>query len=81
MVKVYRSDLMVVLEISDTGIGVPHGVNVFELFKTTKPCGSGLGLAVVQQIISAHSGTINYTTEVGRGTTFKVSLPAPSQVM
>ena len=81
MVKVYRSDLMAVLEISDNGIGVPHGVNIFELFKTTKPCGSGLGLAVVQQIVSAHNGTINYTTEVGRGTTFKVSLPAPSQVM
>ena len=81
MVKVYRSDLMAVLEISDNGIGVPHGVNIFELFKTTKPCGSGLGLAVVQQIVSAHNGTINYTTEVGRGTTFKVSLPAPSRVM
>mgnify|MGYP003577527175 CR=1 FL=1 len=81
MVKVYRSDLMAVLEISDNGIGVPHGVNIFELFKTTKPCGSGLGLAVVQQIVSAHNGTINYTTEVGRGTTFKISLPAPSQVM
>jgi PAS domain S-box-containing protein len=81
MVKVYRSDLMVVLEISDNGIGVPHGVNIFELFKTTKPCGSGLGLAVVQQIVAAHNGTINYTTEVGRGTTFKVCLPAPDQVM
>ena len=81
MVKVYRSDLMVVLEISDNVIGVPHGVNIFELFKTTKPCGGGLGLAVVQQIVSAHNGTINYTTEVGRGTTFKVCLPAPRRVM
>ncbi|HEY7318905.1 MAG TPA: ATP-binding protein [Candidatus Binatia bacterium] len=80
-VKVYRSDVMVVLEISDNGIGVPHGVNIFELFKTTKPCGSGLGLAVVQQIVSAHNGTINYTTEAGRGTTFKVWLPDPSQTM
>jgi PAS domain S-box-containing protein len=81
MVKVYRSALMVVLEISDNGIGVPHGVNIFELFKTTKPCGGGLGLAVVQQIVSAHNGTINYTTQVGRGTTFKVCLPAPTKVM
>ena len=81
MVKVYRSDLMVVLEISDNGIGVPHGVNIFELFKTTKPSGGGLGLAVVQQIVSAHNGTINYTTEVGRGTTFKVCLPVPRRVM
>ena len=77
MVKAYRSELMVVLEISDDGIGVAHGVNIFELFKTTKPCGSGLGLPVVQQIVSAHNGTINYTTEAGQGTTFKVCLPAP----
>jgi two-component system, LuxR family, sensor kinase FixL len=81
MVKVYRSELNVVLEISDNGIGVPHDVNIFELFKTTKPCGSGLGLPVVQQIVSAHNGTITYTTEAGQGTTFKVCLPAPSQVM
>lgn len=81
VVKVYRSELMVVLEISDNGIGVPHDVNIFELFKTTKPCGSGLGLPVVQQIILAHNGTITYTTEEGQGTTFKVCLPAPSQAM
>jgi PAS domain S-box-containing protein len=81
-VKVYRSELMVVLEINDNGIGVPHGVNVFELFKTTKPCGSGLGLPVAQQIVSAHNGTITYTTGAGQGTTFKVCLPAPPiQVM
>jgi signal transduction histidine kinase len=76
-VKVYRSEPMVVLEINDNGIGVSHGVNVFELFKTTKPCGSGLGLPVAQQIVSAHNGTITYTTEAGHGTTFKVCLPAP----
>jgi PAS domain S-box-containing protein len=81
MVKAYLSELMVVLEISDDGIGVAHGVNIFELFKTTKPCGSGLGLPVVQQIVSAHNGTINYTTEAGQGTTFKVCLPALNQVM
>lgn len=81
MVKAYRSALMVVLEISDDGIGVAHGVNIFELFKTTKPCGSGLGLPVVQQIVSAHNGTINYTTEAGQGTTFKVCLPVLNQVM
>lgn len=81
MVKAYLSELMVVLEISDDGIGVAHGVNIFELFKTTKPGGSGLGLPVAQQIISAHNGLINYTTEAGQGTTFKVCLPAPNQIM
>ena len=80
-IKVYRSERMVVLEIGDNGIGVPHDVNIFELFKTTKPCGSGLGLPVVQQIVSAHNGTITYTTKAGHGTTFKLCLPTSSQVM
>jgi PAS domain S-box-containing protein len=80
-VKVYRSERMVVLEISDTGIGVPHGMNIFESFKTTKCSGSGLGLPLVQQIVSAHNGTIEYTTEKGHRTTFKVCLPAPNQLM
>jgi PAS domain S-box-containing protein len=75
-VKVYRSGRMVVLEISDTGNGVPHGMDIFESFKTTKNSGSGLGLSLARQIVSAHNGTINYTTEAGRGSTFKICLPA-----
>jgi signal transduction histidine kinase len=71
----YHSDQMVVLEISDSGAGIPEGVNIFELFKTTKPDGSGLGLPLVQQIVSAHNGTIEYATEPSRGTTFKIYLP------
>ena len=72
--KGYRSRGMVVLEISDDGVGVPHDVNIFELFKTTKVGGTGLGLPLVQQIVSAHNGTIAYKSEPGRGATFKVSL-------
>jgi len=72
--KGYRSRGMVVLEVSDDGVGVPDNVNIFELFKTTKPGGTGLGLPLVQQIVSAHNGTIAYKSEPGRGATFKVSL-------
>lgn len=72
----YHSGQAIVLEIGDTGMGVPEDMDVFALFKTTKAGGSGLGLPIVQQIISAHNGTINYTTEPGHGTTFKISLPA-----
>jgi signal transduction histidine kinase len=75
-IKGYHLAQKVVLEISDTGAGIPEGVDVFELFRTTKPRGSGLGLPLVRQIVSAHNGTINYTTEPGHGTTFKISLPA-----
>jgi two-component system sensor histidine kinase AtoS len=59
----------------DTGVGIPKDFDVFELFKTTKENGTGLGLAVVRQIISAHNGTISYRSEPGHGTTFTVSLP------
>jgi signal transduction histidine kinase len=67
---------MIVIEIADTGVGVPEDVGIFELFRTTKPAGSGLGLPLVQQIVSAHKGTISYVTQRGSGTTFTVSLPA-----
>jgi signal transduction histidine kinase len=73
--KGYRARGMVVLEVSDDGVGVPDDVNIFELFQTTKPGGTGLGLPLVQQIVSAHDGTIAYKSKPGRGATFKVSLP------
>ncbi|HZA53960.1 MAG TPA: ATP-binding protein [Candidatus Udaeobacter sp.] len=79
--KAHRAGQMVVLEIADNGIGVPEGVNIFELFKTTKAGGTGLGLPLVQQIVSAHNGTITYTTDAGHGTTFTVRLPAITQMM
>jgi signal transduction histidine kinase len=73
--KVYRAGRKVVLEVRDNGIGVPQGVDVFELFKTTKQAGRGVGLPLAREIISAHGGTIAFTSEAGRGTTFRVSLP------
>lgn len=64
------------LHISDTGNGIPDGVNIFEPFVTTKPEGTGLGLPVVQQIIAAHDGELSYRTMRGQGTTFTVTLVA-----
>ena len=63
------------IEVSDTGAGIPEGMNIFEPFTTTKAEGTGLGLAIVQQIIAAHSGTLRYTSTLGQGTTFTVVLP------
>ena len=74
-IRLYPSGSTMVMEIADNGIGVPEDVGIFELFRTTKPSGSGLGLPLVQQIVSAHKGSINYITQRGRGTTFTVSLP------
>lgn len=73
--EAHQSGADVVLEIRDTGVGIPPGVDIFEPFSTTKSSGSGLGLVVVRQIISAHGGTITYKSEPGRGTTFRMTLP------
>ncbi|HEX9660736.1 MAG TPA: PAS domain S-box protein, partial [Candidatus Binatia bacterium] len=69
------SENSMVLEISDTGTGIPAGIDIFEPFFTTKPQGTGIGLSVVQQIVSAHGGSISYSSEHGKGTTFVITLP------
>ncbi|MEX0802437.1 MAG: ATP-binding protein [Candidatus Binatia bacterium] len=73
--KSFCSDTSAIFEVSDTGVGIPAGVDVFHLFTTTKSYGTGLGLPIVSQIISAHGGTIDYVSQPGIGTTFKISLP------
>ena len=71
----YSSDPSVCLEIIDTGVGIPAGVDIFELFTTTKPQGTGLGLAIVHEIVAAHGGTVTYTSQRGAGTVFRLMLP------
>jgi PAS domain S-box-containing protein len=65
----------VCLDIRDTGMGIPDGLDVFELFTTTKTNGTGLGLAIARQILAAHGGWIRYETKPGEGTVFVVALP------
>jgi signal transduction histidine kinase len=74
-IKAHRAEEMVVLEITDDGFGVPEDIDAFELFKTTKAGGTGLGLPVVQQVVSAHHGTVEFISDPGQGTTFTVRLP------
>ena len=71
----YRDKNVLVLEVTDTGVGIPEGMNVFDLFITSKPMGTGLGLPIVQDIVNAHHGSISYTSERDKGTTFKLELP------
>jgi signal transduction histidine kinase len=72
--RAFRSKQKICLEIGDTGAGIPPEIQVFDCFATSKPNGWGLGLSIARQIISAHQGTIDYSTNLGKGTTFKVSL-------
>jgi signal transduction histidine kinase len=66
--------------ISDTGHGIPPDLvpHLFEPFFSTKPegQGSGLGLAISSWIVKKLGGTIDVTSEAGRGSTFCVTLPA-----
>jgi signal transduction histidine kinase len=57
-VGAHTTDDHVYLDVSDTGVGLPEGVDVLSPFITTKPHGVGLGLTVVQQIVAAHDGTL-----------------------
>lgn len=67
------------VEIADTGNGIPkeNQGKVFTPFFTTKSLGkgTGLGLAISYGIIKMHKGNINFTSEIGKGTAFKVMLP------
>jgi len=66
---------------ADTGCGIPPDVlpNIFDPFFTTKEEGLGLGLYVTQSIVDAHSGRIDVESQVGKGTTFTVWLPADGE--
>ena len=72
----------IILEVADTGEGIDPAVlpKIFEMFVTTKAAGkgNGLGLAICQQIVKAHRGQIQVSSEVGKGTSFRVYLPIPS---
>jgi signal transduction histidine kinase len=67
----------ILFSIEDTGPGVPmeQRSTIFEPFFTTKPQGSGLGLWIVQQIVSAHGGRIDVRDNVPRGAIFTIQLP------
>jgi signal transduction histidine kinase len=64
------------LVVRDTGPGLPDGIDVFQLFATTKPGGTGLGLSIVQQIVLQHGGEVVAASDAeGGGAVFTVSLP------
>jgi signal transduction histidine kinase len=65
------------LEIADQGVGIPPEAHsrIFSLFFSTKPGGTGVGLAMAFRIVQLHNGWMDFSSEVARGTTFRVSLP------
>ena len=69
----------VVVQVEDTGCGIPpeHIKQLFSPFFTTKPVGqgTGLGLSIAYGVVKMHHGTIQVKSQVGKGTTFTVTLP------
>ncbi len=72
-----RRGEMAEITVGDTGKGIPpeNRQKIFQLFFTTRPGGSGIGLASTFRIVQLLNGSIDFTSEVGRGTTFRIELP------
>ncbi|TRO50976.1 HAMP domain-containing histidine kinase, partial [Candidatus Bathyarchaeota archaeon] len=76
----YVDDEQLVLKVTDTGIGISKENKelIFDPFFTTKAKGMGLGLSFVRQVVEAHKGTMSIDSEVGKGTTITIRIPADS---
>jgi signal transduction histidine kinase len=72
-----RNENSASIEVRDEGKGIPPDIRdkIFNLYFTTKKAGSGIGLAVSYRVLQMHSGSLDFTTEVGAGTTFRLHLP------
>jgi len=71
-----------VITVADSGEGIPieNQKKIFQLFFTTRPGGTGIGLANTFRFVQLHNGRIEFDSQVGRGTTFRVELPLSRSV-
>lgn len=82
-IRSYRDGSQAVLEVTDSGPGVPEGEReaIWQRFYRgnggRSRSGSGIGLAVVKQLVDAHGGTVDLSCPPSGGTSFRVRLPAP----
>lgn len=75
-----RTSTRVQLQVRDTGSGIAAErlAHIFEPLHTTKPGGTGLGLHIVQEVVTAHGGEVTVQSVAGQGTTFTITLPLPA---
>lgn len=80
-VRAWARDAMIGIEVADTGIGIPPDQlphvfdKYFQVGRQARSGGAGLGLAIAKQVVTAHGGSIMASSEPGRGTTLRVTLP------
>jgi len=77
IVRTDRQPPWALIQVGDTGCGIePERLNrVFDPYHSSKPKGTGLGLATARKIVEAHGGSITATSEPGKGTAFTIHLP------
>jgi signal transduction histidine kinase len=79
-----HTDEEVFVEIEDTGAGIPEEIRprIFEPFFSTKPIhmGSGLGLIIAKEVVERSGGTVEFTSQSGAGTTFRLRVPVAPPV-
>ena len=78
------TDSQVLVDVEDTGAGIPEALRsrIFEPFFSTKPIhqGSGLGLIIAKEVVERAGGTIDFTSQTGAGTAFRIRVPlAPAE--
>jgi two-component system NtrC family sensor kinase len=76
-VRTSAGPAVAVVEIQDTGTGIPESIRrrLFEPFFTNKPNGTGLGLSISAHIVTQHGGQIEVDSREGHGSTFRIVLP------
>lgn len=72
-----QTEAAAIVEVTDEGPGIPMDIRdkIFNLYFTTKKAGSGIGLAMSYRVLQLHHGSLDFDTELGKGTTFRMSLP------
>jgi PAS domain S-box-containing protein len=78
-----REDGQLLISVKDSGVGLPSekADQIFDAFFTTKPHGTGMGLAITRSIVESHGGRIWATANVGQGSTFQFILPIRTAVV
>ena len=82
LIRTSRQKDQAIIQVSDTGSGIePDKLShIFDVYYSSRPHGSGLGLPTAKKIVEAHKGTITVDSEAGKGTLFTIQLPLQDEI-